>query len=226
MGLGIGIGISGSLGGKAGVAALTLTDNFNDNSRNTSLWNLGAFYEGVTTNSGTVNETGGTLQITPLASTAGAYGGYVTAATWDLTSTPVFVKVADIVAYSGNEVAYLSFGADSNNCYSMLLTGLTGGSTIARSRIGGANTNAASLGYSAANHAWIKIHHSAGNIVWSVAPGTASNPPIPSDWTQIATVALNVAVTITAVKIAIGAGCFGVDVTPTVATFDGFNTAT
>lgn len=226
MGLGLStltVGI-GSQQPSGGVAPVTLNDNFNDNSRNAALWSLGGFYEGISTNTGTVNEANNRLEVTPAGSTIGS-GGYVTANTWDLTNSSVYVKASNIAAQSGNQLSYLSLGADADNYITFIITS---GVILGRQRIAGANSgNEFAVTYSPTTHAWIRIGHvTSGNLVkWHVAPSTAANPPGAGEWVEVGSngfPALNPA----ALKVAIGSGCSGSDASPGLAIFDGFNSAT
>ena len=222
----VGVGVGVGFGGDTGSAPVVLLDNFNDNSRNTALWNLGALYNGVTANTGTVAEASTQLQVTPLASQAAlSYGGYVTVSTWDQTNKAAFVKIANVAAFSADQEAYIVVGADSNNYY---VIAVGGGNTIARKRIAGTDTNMVVTAYSATAHAWLRIlHQSSDNTIHlAAAPSTASNPPISTDWTDLASGVLNGAITITSVLIALGSGTSGSDASPGMAQFDGFNTGT
>lgn len=196
----------------------TLTENYNDNSRNTGLWNVGAL---KTSGAGsvTVNETNQRLEIAPNVSLAG-YSGYISAASWILDS---FAQKLTVVGTSGPvDEAYIGAGQDSSNYYLALVGN---GNLFLQRNVGGAAANVGSVAYNAANHAWLRLRYNGTTIFLDVAPSTASNPPIAGDWTNLFSEVANVAITLSSCKLASVGGASGAGATATYQ-FDGLNTAT
>lgn len=216
LGLGLSIGIGSQQPSGTAAGAPSLLDNFNDNSRNTSLWNIGALK--TTGLNGTVSETSQRLEILPAGSSG--YTGYITANTYDLSSSSVYVKMTLAGTMDAVEESYLGIGIDGSNYYLALVTS---SNVLFQKNIAGSPSNVAAVAYNATNHVWFRIRASGGTIFLDAAPSTASNPPISGDWVNIGSETAGIA--LTAVKVALVAGVSGA-AAPTTIIFDGFNTAT
>ena len=99
-------------------AAQTVTDDFNDNSRNTNLWNLGTLNEPAASfdSQVVVAEKNQRLEIAPRQSVSGHhYNGYVSVGPWNLTGGTTSVEVLQ-TAKSGASTIF-AIGIDSNNWY-------------------------------------------------------------------------------------------------------------
>ncbi|MDQ3665648.1 MAG: fibronectin type III domain-containing protein, partial [Acidobacteriota bacterium] len=95
-----------------------LTDDFNDNSRDTAKWNLGLVAGSLYDPAIPVNETGQRLEISLLSSTAGNhYSGYVSVGTYDFSvhGSTARVELAQTPAASFEVTAGISIGIDAAN---------------------------------------------------------------------------------------------------------------
>ncbi len=84
-----------------------LADDFNDNVRDTAKWNLSALNEGPSTFDSQIAilEQNQRLEITPRANVTGShYGGYVSAATWNLTGAQATVEVLQTASGAADTV--------------------------------------------------------------------------------------------------------------------------
>ena len=141
-------------------AAITISDDFNDNTPDTAKWSVGI------PAGGTVVEQGGRLEVTPPATTTG-YGGYYSATTVDLTDSNVGVQVTP-----GNPGAY---GAEtyltlsSGNNYFLFATG--GGNLLFQTAVNGAMTRTY-LPYNATLHRFWRFRHNrtTDQINWETSP--------------------------------------------------------
>jgi hypothetical protein len=205
------------------VAAL-FQDNFNDNSRDVTLWpTVGNFYEGISANSGTANETSGQLQCLPANGVQGGTG-YVSGVR-DVTSKEYFVKCTvpgDI--FSHDELAYLNVGPDADHHIGLRISS----NRLTWFRRNAGNADFGFVTYNAGTHAWLKVKHN-GLDAWEfyTAPSTAANPPASGDWVLQGTVPFTSdgGINATACKVAIGAYTWDGDRSATAVIFDAFNTA-
>lgn len=194
--------------------ASTLTDNFDDNSRDTAKWNIGTL-KAVGTG-GTINETNQRLEILP--ATSSGYTGYISADPWNIDS--VYVKITSAAALDATEEAYLGVGLDSSNYYLALIGN---GFTFFQKNIAGSAANVRSVAYDSTNHVWFRLRVVAGTVYMDTAGSGASNPPIESDWTNFSSQAS--ALDLSAAYVSTAAGVFA-GAAPSTVYFDGLNTAT
>jgi hypothetical protein len=215
----IGVGLAPALRAPAEPSS-TLTDPFDDNSRDTGLWDLGAL---KTSGSAavTVNEANARLEITANASAAG-YGGYISRGIYDLTNSNISCKVTVVGAMAAQDEGYIGAGQDSSNYYIALVGN---GNLFLQRNAAGSAGNVGTVAYSGTTHAWLRLRFDGTTVYLDTATSSASNPPIESDWTNRFSEARNAAINLTSTRIAIDAGAFGAGSTAAFQ-FDGFNTAT
>lgn len=199
----------------------TLVDNFNDNSQNTGLWNVGKIPGDAASCTGvTVAETAAQLQVTPRSSTAGVYYcGYVSVATYDMTASGAYARFVQNTSSSVGVESVFKIGSGILDKYSYSFY-TAGTSLYARARVNGTNTDVASATYSSTNHAWLKITESGGTIYWYTAPDNAG---VPGTWTQFATRAVDSGFDKTAVYFHLGAGTWQSVASPGMAKWDSVN---
>jgi hypothetical protein len=198
----------------------TLTDNFDDNSRDTGLWNIGVL---KSSGSGAVaiNEANQRLEITPNTGAAG-YTGYISVGSYDLTNNNIYCKVTETGAVAGGEEAYIGAGQDSNNYYLALISGT---SLFLQRNAAGSAGNVGTVAYSGTTHAWLRLRFDGTTVYLDTATSSASNPPASGDWTNLFSEARNAAINLTSTKVAVVAGGFNAS-SSAAFQFDGFNTAT
>lgn len=136
----------------------SITDNFDDNTINSTLWNSRV-------DSGTVAETGAQLLITP-SGTAYGYGGYQSVSTYDLTASRAYVKVPTVTNnVTGAETQFALF-IDANNEVSFVKGG---GSLIPRYRKAAVNDDGGYPTYNATNHVWWSMREASGTIYFETS---------------------------------------------------------
>ena len=189
--------------------ASTLTDNFDDNSLDTTKW-----YDNSTP--GTVAETGGQLVITPPASTVYVGDVYTASPTWanyiyyDLISSAVFVNVKQIC--TGGVITQLDVSLYAGTDWLYIKTD---GTNIVTGSFAGDRT---SVAYNASTMKWWQIRESGGTTYWEY-----SATGVPGSWTTLDSVA-NL-FTLTAVYLELIVWDLGAAATPGAAIFDNFNVA-
>lgn len=155
------------------VPACGFADDFNDNSRNTAIWNLGVLSTVPPADPlVTVLEQNQRLEIQPLANTNGNhYNGYVTQGTWNLTNTSTRVEV--VSAPVGGTETIFAIGTDSNNYYRFFLNGAV---LYFQKRVNGALTQVG-IAFDPSNHRWWRIRHDPGTdqIIFETSPNGTTN---------------------------------------------------
>jgi subtilisin family serine protease len=165
-------------------AGITISDDFNDNTPDTTKWNVGV------PAGGTVIEQGGRLEVTPPTSTTG-YGGYYSATTVDLTDSRVSVEVTPGNAGGYGAETYLTL-AQGNN-YLLFATG--GGNLLFQTAVNGAMTRTY-IPYSPTQHRFWRFRHnpttdevfwetSADGVTWTAQRAVVRAFPITNLQTQL-----------------------------------------
>lgn len=204
--------------------ASSLVDDFDDNSRNATKWNLGQFHAAAYITSGTAAETNGRVEITLTPSTDDSGTGYVSVNSFDISASSIFVHATiygQDTLPTGQE-AGLYFGPDADNRYVALLTG---SSLSLRKREAGANFTIGTISYVPATHRWIRLRHNWADdtIHLDTAPNSASDPPRLGDWTSRISAAWDSGISTTG-KAAFESHQWQATAAPVPVHFDGFNT--
>lgn len=181
----------------------SIRDNFNDNSRNTGIWN----------EFGSVAETTGKLVVTSTISSA-VYGGYTSATKYDLTGSYAYSKVID----AGNQslaswqAIPILLAVDANNSLSWYINT---GNIHAQKQIAGVYTDIkGDVAYDSAVHKYFRIRESSGTVYWDYSTNGKS-------WTNYTSATNPFAVT--SLEIDIIAGTYAGELSQTSANFDNFN---
>jgi hypothetical protein len=189
-----------------------LIDNFNDNVRAATKWNIGAPTMEPSAIDSTigVNETGGRLEITPRLGVSGRhYNGYFSTDLWDVTDARAAVQIAQTPGSKASMVFALA--VDSNNWYGFVLEN---GTLYFQSRFKGVKSPK-SVPYNAAQHRFWRFRHNAeaNLLLWETSSdGTtwfvrdAETPQVP----------------LTGVYVALSAGSYQIVKEPGTAAFDNF----
>jgi len=159
-----------------------LADDFNDNSLDTTKWNLSALFSGFTDASLPVQEVSQRLEIGPmLTQTAGShYNGLVTRARLDFTNAYAYVWV-QVPATNTTADAMLTLGLDANNYYRIYEEA---GVLYAQKRLaGGSKVTLWSGAYDATQQRYWRMRHEAttGSVVFETA---ADNGGVPGVWVE------------------------------------------
>ncbi|HYW13755.1 MAG TPA: hypothetical protein VE871_17465, partial [Longimicrobium sp.] len=190
--------------------AHTLVDNFNDDTTNATLWVVG---DNPTPAAGRIREVNGRLEIRPEPSAAGSnLDFYESATTYDLTASQVMVEVVEALSRSVGTTTFLSARINATN--EIYLAIENGGMLVAISEVGGVATVQESIPYDDRLHRWLRLRERGGFTYWETsADGT--------EWVTVAR-APN-PITLTAVKLATGAGTYQAVAYPGFAVLDNFN---
>jgi RHS repeat-associated protein len=186
---------------------VVFSDDFNDNSLDTSKWNID-----YPTSPISVSESGQRLQITLAPNTAG-YNGVSSNATYDLTDKSVQVELVQAVSFAGYCENFLQVVLNSNNLFLIDVGGQ--GNLLMRSRVNGVNDQTV-IPFNAVTHRYWRIRHDAGTntIKFETSPDV-------TNWTTLKTV--NVGFSLTALKFNLYAGAWGTgNSNPGAAKYDNF----
>jgi hypothetical protein len=180
----------------------TLVDNFDDNSRDVAKWNK-------TEAQGTVDETGGRLEIAPTGISFG-YSSYSAVNIYDLTDSSVLVNMVQAVSGNTGFEGGMSVRGGGNEI--ALFRG--GGALVCRYAIGGSNNDTYPSWNSA--YTWLRIREESGTTYWETSPDGTT-------WTTRRSVATPI--TITSLTPTLFAGQYQAVASPITAIFDNFNIA-
>lgn len=190
-----------------------LSDDFDDNSRDTAKWTLGSI---AFENAGVgVAEANQQIEITPLALTADpAIYGYKSVETYDFTSREASIRIAADI--DPNTEAWLVVAIDADNYFR---TWVASGTLQTRSRVGANNTNESHGTFNFATHTYWRIRHdqTPDQIVWEYSSNGG-------EWIELRRLARPV--TITAISIYISGGTGSSIASPGLVKFDDFNLRT
>jgi hypothetical protein len=198
--------IGSSSGSPSGVL---MSDDFNDNVRDTTKWNIGTLHDNRFNSSVQVTETNQQLRITTPQSVLG-YSGYVTASTWDFTNARTSVEVIQTVS-AGNDTVF-ALGLDYNNRYRFVVEDAV---LYFQYIVSGGSSSSTSVPYNATQHRFWRFRHNptGDQIVFETS----------SDGTNwVVRRSVNRQFANTAVKIEIDSGSFVPSGSATTAIFDNF----
>jgi hypothetical protein len=184
-----------------------LSDDFNDNSLNTTRW-------GSTADAGTaVAETNQRLELALNAGGTG-YCGIYSRVKYNLTGGQVLVECVDPGAATAGRTASLELQIDASNALKLVCDGPT---LLIENRVGGSASYPGSVAFGAATR-WWRIREAGGRVYYEYsASGLAGS------WAALADVANPIAVT--ALEVRLYAGTYSALATPGVPKFDSLNVA-
>lgn len=198
----------------------SITDNFDDNSVNGTIWDAHSAADGTPP---TVAETNSRLEITLINQAGENFAGLQTDDTaLDMTGSYVFARLVQGPNPShGGAIANILLGTTDGDA---VIFAVAGGNIEAYTYDAGLDDFVVqeSATYSATTHAWLRVHETAGNLIFSTAPSSAANPPDSGDWVTFHSVALPFAVTSLLVILRAGTDTSGAS--PGTVIWDGFNT--
>lgn len=157
---------------------LALSDDFNDNSRDTKKWVVNALGSAVSDPNVALTEQNQRLEIMPLSNTSGAHSnGYSTANLIDMTNRRASVEVVQATNSSSWANTVFSLAAD-NGWYRFLTEH---GQLYMEQYVNGTGSGAAPITYSSTTHRHWRTRHdpSSDTIYWETSPGG-------STWTSAA----------------------------------------
>lgn len=197
----------------------TLTDDFNDNVRDTAKWSIGAMFGTIFGGPGSydpaiaVAEAAQRVSVTLRANLGGdRYAGYVSAATVDFTGSIASVEV--VQATAGGSDTLLCVGPTANNCALIVAEG----GVLYGIQVRNGSFSLGSVGYNSTQQRHWRIRHNSANN--SLIFETSSNG---TAWTPFHTE--TALIPLTAARLEIGAGTYQDESAPGTAIFDNFRFA-
>lgn len=140
----------------------TVSDNFDDNSLNTSIWSEWT--------AGDLSETSQTLRMT--STTSASYKGGDVLGAYDLSGSSVHVEVVNALSSSLTDAGtYLQIVLDGSNYLTMYKFG---NNLIANKDVAGTITSVATTTYNSSTHRWWRIRESSGTIYYDYSSDGSS----------------------------------------------------
>jgi len=158
-----------------------LSDDFNDNSLETTKWNANSLFSGFIDLSIPISETGQRLEIGPLLTNTpdSHYRGIRSVNTYNFTGSYCYVELIQPAPATTKADAIFTVGNDVNNYYRLYVSE---GTLYGLRKIGGSKTTLFSLPYDPVNHRFLRIRHQAtGSVTLDTAPATGETP---GTWVQ------------------------------------------
>jgi len=203
------------------LAAPIVSDNFNDNSLDTTKWGTSLF-SGFTNTSLGLNETSNQLQIGPLLqNTSGSnYRGIRTNSTYTFSGAYAFVELVQAASSSTAGDAMFTVGNDVDNYYRIYVSA---GNLIGLKKIGGTKTTLFTITYNSTNHRFLRIRNDSGNVTLDTATGSSG---VPGSWTQQYSETWNSSISTSSIIFELKAGTFQSETNaPGTIIFDNFEVA-
>lgn len=197
----------------------TLTDNFNDGIYEPTKWLIGNPY-GAQSASAILDEVNGAFQVA-FPDFTPSYSGLMSINTYKLTGSSMYVRLLQpLEQLTGTETPF-GVHLDADN---WLVFNIENGLMKAMTKVAGTvSTIYSSETYNAVDHAWFRIRETSGRIFFEVAPQSASNPPISTDW--VSRIDIAAPFSVDNVKAHIGAGVWSQNLQAVgTARYDGLNT--
>ena len=203
------------------LAATIVSDDFNDNSINTSVWNPNDVFSGFTNTNVPIAETSQQIEIGPLLQnvSGSSYRGMRTVNTYDFTGAYTYVELVQAPATNTSADAMFTIGNSVTAYYRIYEEG---GTLRGIRNIGGTKTTLFSITYNSTNHRFWRIRHdsSSGNVTLDTAPGSGG---VPGTWTQQYTETWNSNIDTTLTYFEVKGGTFQVEANaPGKVIFDNF----
>jgi hypothetical protein len=174
----------------------SLTDDFNDGTRDSSKWNIGILSRSSSNFDAaiTVFESGGLLTISPRANISGShYNGYISAISSNLNGGYAAVELVQAAANSA--VSLFTIGLNKDNWYSFRIKGAT---VYLERRISGSTTST-TIKYDPLQHRFFRFRHNTAND--SIIFETSGNGSV---WTGRSVVPRQIALSSVSVELAAG----------------------
>ncbi|MGQ0504493.1 MAG: hypothetical protein ACT4TC_04175 [Myxococcaceae bacterium] len=189
----------------------TLTDDFQDNSTNTTRWTV------VSGTGAAAAETGGRLQLTLTGGTN--YAGYKSVELYDLTGSAASVEVAGVGNQAlASQETRLRLNANATQALGLIIRQ----NTVIAFILNGNYTDIGTFPYSAGTVKYLRIREAGGTVYWEVSLNKTA-------WTFVATrpIAM-VPLALTSFSVQIDNGCYQNEagltpMTPSSSAFEAFN---
>ena len=201
-----------------------LSDNFNDNSIDTTKWNTQNMFTMWTNLNVPITETNQQLQITLLQTPATAHRGLRSVNSFNFTGANSYLELVQSPSVTTDAEASFAVG---NNPSSADLTQarfyriyVKHGTLFGERRTSNTvKTTLFSIAYDPVAHRFWRIRHNAGSVTLDTAPGSSS---VPGTWVQRFTQTWHSAIPVTSVVFEFRAGTSNQQTNPGTAIFDNF----
>lgn len=163
------------------LAAMILSDDFNDNSIDTAKWNPNDLFSGFTNTNVPIAETSQQLEIGPLLQnvSGSSYRGMRTVNSYDFSESYAFVELVQAPASNTGADAMFTVGYSVTAYYRI---SVSSGTLKGVRNVGGTKTTLFSTTYDSTNHRFLRIRHTdTGAVTLDTAPGSAG---VPGTWVQ------------------------------------------
>lgn len=182
-----------------------ITDNFDDNSRNTALWSV----------TGTASETSNGLVIS-VASGAANYSGFYSLEYYDLTASYSYAKVTNAGNQALNSLQAIPVFLQDSSTNNRLVWYINQNKLYAQKFVSGVATDIrGDVTYNSSVHVYFKIREASGTVYWDYSTDGSS-------WTNYTSTATPI--TITALQVVAQAGAYSAEASSTSVTVDNVNT--
>ena len=198
-----------------------LSDDFNDNSLDTTKWTANDLFSGFIDTSVPLNETGQRLEIGPLLQNASGshYRGIRTVSSYDFTGGYAHVELVQPASAATKADAMFTLGYSVDNYYRIYVSE---GKLIGQKKVAGVKTTFFNINYDSTNHRYLRIRHdeAANIVVLETAPSSGTGP---GTWTSRHSETWNSAVQLTATQFELKAGTWQPETNaPGTVIFDNF----
>lgn len=205
------------------LAAVIVSDNFNDNSIDTTKWNPNDLFSGFTNTNVPIAETSQRIEIGPLLQnvSGSSYRGMRTVNTYNFSDDSASVELVQAAASNTSADSMFTVGYSVTAYYRLAVSA---GNLKGVRNIGGTKTTLFSIPYDSTNHRFLRIRHTAsGAVTLDTAPGTSG---VPGTWTQRYSEAWSSSIPTSATYFEIKGGTFQVEANaPGKVIFDNFEVA-
>jgi alpha-tubulin suppressor-like RCC1 family protein len=188
-----------------------MSDNFDDNARDTSLWDLGSLF-GFTSSGVNINEVSNELEMSVPANTANVAGGYISKKYYDFTGGSVTVRPINLPGNTEEEQFHLSVGFEGSYLYTIYYYK----NKVRFRYVIGNTVSSTSLNYNSNQHQYFRISHDASTDTINFQ---TSGDGV--TWTTQRSVARNIK--ITSVRVGLSVYTAVANPSPTTVTVDDFS---
>jgi Big-like domain-containing protein/IPT/TIG domain-containing protein len=195
------------------------SDDFNDNSLDTTKWDPNNLFSGFVDTSVPISEMNQRFEIGPLFTNVSGshYRGIRSVNTYNLTDAYAYVELVQAPSVATAADAMFTVGKDVDNYYRLYVSA---GNLFGQRKIGGTKTTLFTIPYEPTNHRFLRIRDTSGNVSLDTAP---SNNGAPGAWVQRYTETWNTSVTLTAIIFEMKGGTSSVETNlPGKVIFDNF----
>src|SRR5687767_9213106 len=201
-----------------------LSDDFNDNSLDTTKWVANDVFSGFTNTNVAVAETSQRLEIGPLLQnvSGSSYNGIRTVNSFNFSGAYTYVELVQAAASNTAADAMFTVGNDVNAYYRMYVEG---GTLFGQRKIGATKTTLFSTTYDSVNHRFLRIRHvsATGNVTLDTAPGSSGAP---GTWVERYTETWHSSISTSAIRFELKGGTWQVEANaPGKVIFDNFHAA-